>query len=101
MTSSGFNLAPGECRSLGQHSAIPRYCEVSELTPQMLLNVAERIQTMSENQKARQYRGYDRAAVRPMANTVFLQRCDAICSRKRSGAPLVSNSTKPPFFELG
>ena len=96
-----FNLVPNECRFPGRHTAIPPSCEESEPIPQKLPNVAERIQTMSENQKARQYRGYDRAAVRPTANIVCLRRCDAICFRKRFGASLASDSTKAPFFELG
>src|SRR5215470_2852463 len=98
-TGPGFNLVSDECRSLGRHSAIPRCCEVSEPAPQMLPNVGERIQTMSENQKARLYPDYDRAVVRPTVNTVFLRRYDGICSQKRFDAPPVSNSTKPRFFE--
>src|SRR5215469_4840835 len=98
-TRPGFNLVPDECRPLGRHNAIPRCCEASEPVPQMLPNVVERIQTKSENRKARQHRDYDRAVVRPTVNTVFLRRCDGICSQKRFDAPPVSNSTKPPFFE--
>ena len=62
---SEFNLVLSECLFPGQHSAIPRSCEESEPIPQKLPNIEERIQTMSENQKARQYHGYDRAAVQP------------------------------------
>src|SRR5215469_2468950 len=82
-----------------QQTAILRSFEAFELILRTPPNVRERIQTTSESQRVRQYRGYDKAAVRRTVNIGSLQRCDAILSQKYCDVPLGLNSTKPLFSE--
>src|SRR5215467_7958826 len=92
--------APDGCRFPDRHTAIPPSFLTFEPVLQTLRNVGGRIQTTSESRKVHQYRGYDKAAVRRMVNTLFLRRYDGIFPRKYFDVPLGLNSTKPLFSEL-
>ena len=73
-----IRLEPGGCQFRDQHSAILPFSEASEPVLQMPRNVEERIQTMSESRRVRQYRDYDRAVARWAVNTLFLRRYDGL-----------------------
>src|SRR5215469_12126572 len=94
-----WNRASNGYRFRDQQTAILRSFEAFELILRTPPNVRERIQTTSGNRKVHQCRGYDKAAVRPTANTLLLRRYDGIFSQKCFDVPLGLNSTKPPFFE--
>src|SRR5215472_8774857 len=98
-TISLIRREPDVCQFRHQHTAIPPFSEASEPILQMPRNVEEHIQTTSENRRVHQYRDYGTAVAQRAVNTLFLRRYDGICSQKCCDAPLVSNSTKPAFFE--
>src|SRR5215813_9488864 len=94
-----WNRASNGYRFRDQQTAILRSFEAFELILRTPPNVRERIQTTSGNRRVRQYRGYDKAAVRRMVNTLFLRRYDGIFPQKYFDVPLGLNSTKPLFSE--
>src|SRR5260221_103450 len=91
--------ASSGCRLRDRHTAILLSFEACEPILQTLRNVGDRIQTMSENRRVRQYHGYGKAAARRAVNTLFLRRCDGILLQIYFGGPLGLNSTRPRFFE--
>src|SRR5215471_15584800 len=96
---SPWTRASGGCRFLDQRSAIPPSFGAFEPILQTPRKIQERIQTMSESRRVRQYHDYDKAAGRRTVSTLLLRRCDGIFPRKCFDVLLGLNSTKPLFSE--
>src|SRR5215470_8450361 len=99
MAPSPWSRASDGCRFLDQRTAIPPSFGAFESILQTPRNIQERIQTMSESRRVRQYHDHDKAAGRWTVNTLRLRRCDGIFFRKCFDVLLGVGSTKPLFSE--